>query len=75
MNQFKKSLLTLTSVALVMALNVGSAVAAYPDKPINVVVPYGPGGDSDLSTRVWADAVEKILGSPVVVINKTGGGG
>lgn len=75
MNQFKKSLLTLTSVAFAMALNVGSAVAAYPDKPINVVVPYGPGGDSDLSTRVWADAVEKILGSPVVVINKTGGGG
>ena len=69
-----KSLKT-TAAALTMLCAGGAALAAYPDKPINVIVPYGAGGDSDLSTRVWADAVEKILGSPVVVINKTGGGG
>ena len=38
-------------------------------------MPWGAGGDSDLTTRIWADAVEKELGVPVVVINKTGGGG
>ncbi len=47
----------------------------YPKKPINVIVPWGAGGDSDLTTRVWADAMEKELGTPVVVINKAGGGG
>ncbi len=38
-------------------------------------MPYGAGGDFDLTTRVWADAVEKELGVPVVVINKPGDGG
>ncbi|TBR42769.1 tripartite tricarboxylate transporter substrate binding protein [Marinomonas agarivorans] len=49
--------------------------ADYPERPINVIVPWGAGGDSDLTTRIWADAMEKELGVPVVVINKAGGGG
>jgi tripartite-type tricarboxylate transporter receptor subunit TctC len=74
MKTLKKTLFSLAS-ALAVTLACGTASAQYPSKPINVVVPYGAGGDSDLSTRVWADAVEKILGVPVVVINKAGGGG
>lgn len=74
MKKLGKSLVTLAAT-LAVTVTAGSALAAYPDKPINVIVPYAAGGDSDLSTRVWADAVEKILGSPVVVINKAGGGG
>lgn len=75
MKSFKKTILHIVSAGLVTLMGLGVASAAYPEKPINVIVPYGPGGDSDLSTRVWADAMEKILGSPVVVINKVGGGG
>ncbi len=68
--------LLFTSIAaLGLSLSVGTANAAYPEKPIQVVVPYGAGGDSDLSTRIVADAVEKELGVPVVVVNKPGGGG
>jgi len=52
-----------------------ASAGGYPSKPINVIVPWGAGGDSDLTTRVWADAMEKELGVPVVVINKAGGGG
>ncbi len=37
------------------------------------MVPYPPGGSTDLAARVWADGVEKILGQPVVVTNKVGG--
>lgn len=69
----KKSLLSLAG-AFALCLS-SLASAAYPDKPINVIVPWSAGGDSDLTTRIWADAVEKELGVPVVVINKTGGGG
>ncbi|SDP05182.1 Bug family tripartite tricarboxylate transporter substrate binding protein [Desulforhopalus singaporensis] len=67
----------LVKVAAVMAVTLiaASVHAEYPKKPINVIVPWGAGGDSDLTTRVWADAVEKELGNPVVVINKAGGGG
>ena len=74
MKTFNKPITTLMSV-LALSLVSASAFAAYPDKPIKVIVPYGAGGDSDLTTRVWADAVEKELGVPVVVINKAGGGG
>lgn len=70
----KKTLATLAT-ALAVTLASSAALAAYPEKPINVIVPWGAGGDSDLTTRIWADAVEKELGVPVVVINKTGGGG
>ncbi len=47
----------------------------YPKKPITVVVCYSPGGDADLTARLWADFAEKKLGQPVIVVNKTGGGG
>lgn len=47
----------------------------YPVKPINHIVPWPPGGDTDLVARSWAGYAEKILGQPVIVINKVGGGG
>jgi len=74
MKNSKRTLTTLTA-ALAAILFSGAALAEYPERPINVIVPWGAGGDSDLTTRIWADAVEKELGVPVIVINKTGGGG
>lgn len=68
----KKSLLLTSLMALALP---SAALAEYPTKPIKVIVPWSAGGDSDLTTRIWADAVEKELGKPVVVINKPGGGG
>lgn len=72
--KWSKSLVSIAA-ALAISLVTVSAQAEYPKKPINVIVPWGAGGDSDLTTRVWADAMEKELGTPVVVINKAGGGG
>lgn len=69
------SLITLVAVAATLCVAASAGAGTYPDKPINVIVPWGAGGDSDLTTRVWADAMEKELGVPVVVINKAGGGG
>jgi tripartite-type tricarboxylate transporter receptor subunit TctC len=74
MKNSKKSLLTLIG-AFALSVSASSVFAEYPDKPIQVIVPWGAGGDSDLTTRIWADAVEKELGVPIVVINKAGGGG
>jgi len=51
------------------------ALADYPDRPITLIVPYGPGGGTDLSARVLANEMEDILGQPVVVENVAGGGG
>ena len=56
-------------------LTVPAQASDYPSKPIQLVSPYGAGGDSDLTARVWAEFAKKKLGQPVVVVNKTGGGG
>ena len=51
------------------------AQAAYPSKPIRLIVPYNPGGSSDLTARFIADMAKDILGQPVIVENRPGAGG
>lgn len=65
----------LMAVAAGLIPGMGSAQEAYPTRPVQVIVPFPPGGVADLVARPLAAAMEKILKQPVVVANKTGAGG
>jgi len=52
-----------------------AAQAAYPEKPIHLVVPFPPGGGTDATARLVADAMSPILGGNIVIENRAGAGG
>src|SRR3989442_3370696 len=55
--------------------NPAFAQGAYPTRNITMIVPFPPGGQADLAARPVAQALERILGKPVIVDNRAGGGG
>ena len=70
--------LTLISLVAAMGLLVLGPVtanAAYPDRPIKMIVPWAAGGDTDAIHRVIAASMEKQLGKPVVIVNIAGASG
>ena len=48
---------------------------AYPARPVTVIVPWGAGGGTDATARIVAALLEKDLGQPFNVVNRTGGSG
>src|ERR1700710_1918920 len=69
MKQLKLALLSTLLIAMA-----GGAVAQdkYPSKPVKIVVPYAPGGGTDITARIFGDHMKNILGQQFVVENKPG---
>ncbi len=55
-------------------LFISNGWAQYPTKPINLLIGWGAGGATDVTLRTLSEAAGKILGQPIVVLNKPGGG-
>ncbi|MGY6270745.1 tripartite tricarboxylate transporter substrate binding protein [Achromobacter denitrificans] len=72
MQPFFRTLRALCAVALLGAAGAAQA-AAYPDKPVRLIVPYAAGGGTDTAARMIARKLAPLLGQPVVVENKPGG--
>ncbi len=70
MNIRKKLTVAMLAIATPLAF-----AAGYPEKPVNYIIPFGPGGESDISARLQEPVFKKITGQPVVIQYKAGAGG
>src|SRR5260370_29817588 len=69
--------LSIGVAAIVAAVAIAGAAAedAFPSRPIQLIVPFPPGGVADITGRPTAAIMSKILKQPIVVVNKPGAGG
>src|SRR5687767_15616648 len=75
MKRTRFSLVCLCLAAFTLSLNGCGKPSEYPSRPLTMVVPWAAGGGTDAIARVIASLVEKELGKPVNVVNRTGGSG
>src|SRR5258707_7963272 len=57
------------------ALHLAGAAHAYPDKPVQYIIPFAPGGESDIAARLQAQVFSAKYKQEMIVVNKAGAGG
>src|ERR1700752_4241897 len=72
---FRRSRVTIAVAAVGMLISAAAGAQEYPTKPITLIVPWRAGGSTDISMRAIAESASKLLGQPIAIDNKAGGGG
>ena len=65
-------LVTMVFAALLLSAGAATAQDKYPSRPVKVIVPYAPGGATDIVARIVGDEFQKVTGQPFIVLNKPG---
>ena len=66
---------TLIAGGLVVGATMSAAAQGYPVRPINMIVPFPPGGNTDIMARALQNELGKALGQTIVIVNKGGAAG
>lgn len=64
--------LLLSGAFLAIGMAAAPAEDKFPSRPVRVIVPYAPGGATDITARIIGDGFQKVTGQPMIVINKPG---
>lgn len=73
--RFRRRLCAAAALATALPLAAQAQDAAYPNKPLTLIVPFSPGGGVDVMARLLAEKLRAAFGQPVNIENKPGGGG
>jgi putative tricarboxylic transport membrane protein len=74
----RREFLKLSGAAALAGVSISKAQAqavTWPNKPVKLILPYAPGGATDLIGRPWADKLSQVFGQPFVIDNRGGAGG
>src|SRR5688500_19843818 len=65
----------ISSLVAACALAASASASAWPSKPVTLIVPYPPGGGTDVIARIVQEPLTRQLGQPIVIENRGGAGG
>lgn len=71
--KMKRLVLLVSAFVLLATLNVGAQQKKFPERELEVMVPWAAGGATDVMVRIFAPVIQKYLGVPLLVTNKAGG--
>jgi tripartite-type tricarboxylate transporter receptor subunit TctC len=71
----RKVILSLSTIVLLGGSSASPAQAAWPERPITLIVPFAPGGPTDIIARILATSLHMSLGQPVIIDNRAGAAG
>src|SRR5882672_7231864 len=71
----RRAMLGLTMAAVGTGARAQTTEAAYPNRPVRIIIPSAPGGPTDVMARMISPALTATLGQPVIILNRPGAGG